>query len=841
MHAIAEVLLRARRLVALAPMLADPRAVPPVGKLRKGMRLVAADVPGGVAALEAELVQLGFLLSGPLRDALCGLDAAELAKVGRRVLHWARNEVGAGAEHIPLFRKFPDSVPQDTRDFYVRRVFSLLTQAAEQPCVLCGERGTVHPVSPCAHLVCRLCWDGSDFSACPVCHRRIAPDDPFLRPAGSARTAPRATLTRPVAVLGLCEDPQAAARELTGSLLERRTPMPPHERAELRTLLESCWPESAAWLPEAIPVKETRAVALAVAARHGATGLLEARLETATDVLRLLFELMGGDPGLRIAPERLALGRGMRRVVLGCLDRMAVPYLLEDLRRHARLWVRMGEVLHPHEHARRFPVAAMAFAALRGTALDGGTAFGRALLARAAGHPEAVRVRAGRLRATTFNGRVEPALAAKRYEEAAGLLAARPGELVRRLSQMLRLSPETLLGPGTVLQDAVRRVAPGVLVSALGQLRAAPGSRRLFLPRGGTARFWTLPDERPPLADEVVLGAEDVLTAELLRRASALPGVRRALLDEALADLVAPTSERTASKALVRLTRGSRQPIPDDARLRFFLHWAEPPGTRVDLDLSVAVFDESWRFAGLCDYTNLRLGKALTHSGDLTSAPEPLGASEFIDVDVRALRGRYLVPVVFSYNDVPFDELVRGFAGFMRQPEEALFDPLAVRQRFDLSGPAKILVPLVADLWSRTSVWADLNLSAAGYGHQVAGSGDELAALGRALGEAFEERVTMWELACWHAAGRAQEVLVRRRDGVVVRYERRPGEPVASFAARLSARAGAPEGRPDGAELAMLVRGDVDLPADAGVYALYPDRCGGRRLEAADLLSGLAP
>ncbi|MFI6901491.1 hypothetical protein ACIBKY_09525 [Nonomuraea sp. NPDC050394] len=38
MHAIAEVLLRARRLGALAPMLADPRAAPPVGKLLKGMQ-----------------------------------------------------------------------------------------------------------------------------------------------------------------------------------------------------------------------------------------------------------------------------------------------------------------------------------------------------------------------------------------------------------------------------------------------------------------------------------------------------------------------------------------------------------------------------------------------------------------------------------------------------------------------------------------------------------------------------------------------------------------------------------------------------------------------------------
>ncbi|MFI6503151.1 MXAN_6230/SCO0854 family RING domain-containing protein [Nonomuraea typhae] len=842
MSAVAEILLRTRRVVAVDAMLADPRERPPVGKLGKNVRMVVANVPAGLTALEGELLQHDFLLSAPLRTALAKLNAAELAKVGRRLLHWAKIETGVWVDHVPLFRKFPDSVPADTYDFYVRRIFSLLTQEPEQPCVLCGERRTVYPVSPCAHLVCVNCWDGADYSACPICHRRLTPHDPFLIPTPQPREPRRGALDRPVAVLGYCADPIAACRDLAVSLLERRTPMPAHERDDLRGLLETCWPRSAAWLAEtAIPVKETLAVALGVAARHGALDVLHARLGTATDVLRLLYELTGADPGLRTHPARPALPRPLRRIVLACLDRMALPYLMEDLRRHARPWVRMGEVLHPHEHHRRHPVAALAFAAVRGTPVDGGTPFGRAMLALAARHPDAVEVCRGRLRAATFGSRVERALAEKRYGAAVGLLAARPGELVRRLSQLLRLAPEAL--PPARLQEVVRRVAPGLLLAALGQVRTAPGRWRLFLPRGGTARFWSVPDERAPLADETVLETEQVLAGELLRRASALPPLRRVLLDEGLADLIAPTSERGATKALVRLTRGTVQPIPESERLRFFLHWAEPATAVVDLDLSVAVFDERWEFAGLCDYTNLRLGGWLTHSGDLTSAPMPLGSSEFLDVDLREPHGRYLVPIVFSYNDVPFEELVRGFAGFMERPEEGLFDPTAVRQRFDLGGPAKILVPLVADLRTRTIRWADVNLSASGYGHRVAGSERELAGLGRALQDAFRERVTMWELACWHAAGRAEEVVVRRRDGGLVTYRRRPGEPVTGFAARLIARAGAArtEVLPGEVALAALVHGDVEVPAEAQVYALYPETAAGRRLEAADLLSGLAP
>ncbi|MEV5889283.1 MXAN_6230/SCO0854 family RING domain-containing protein [Nonomuraea fuscirosea] len=838
MEGSGEVLLRRRRLVAPALPAGGDGTPPPVGKLPRRLGMVPADVASGVAALEFELLQLGFLVSGELYRALAGLSMAELTRAGRRLLHALRAELGANDSHVPLFRKFPDSVPADTGAFYVRRMFSLLLQDPHRPCVLCGRAETVHAVSPCAHLVCHACWDGSDFNACPICHRRIDRDDPFLRPSERKVSAHRDAVTTTV-LLRLCPDPAAACAELATAMLERRTPMAAHERADLETLLDGHWPSALSWLPERIPVKETRAAVVAYALRKGSGELLERHADTATDVLRVLYALMGADPGLRVPPARRpSLPRPLRRAVLARLESM--PYLVEDLLRHREPWKRVAETLHPYEHHARFPATALAFAALRGTRLDAGTAFGRALLARAARHPE-VEVRAdGRVRAVTFAARVEAALAGGRYDDAWRLLAARPGELLRRLSHLLRRAPDAF--EPRVLAQAAARVAPGVLLAALGQVRTVPGGVRLFLPRGGTARFWTVPDTRPAPPDELVLETERVLTGELLRRAAGLPPLRRALLDEGLADLVAPTSERAAGAALVRLTRGSVQPIPHQDRIRFFLHWAEPADQRVDLDLSVAVYDASWRFAGLCDYTRLRLGKGLVHSGDLTSAPEPLGASEFIDVDVRAVSARYLVPVVFSYNDVPFEELVRGYAGFMERPE-GLFDPVAVRQRYDLAGRAKILVPLVADLWTRTMRWADLNLSAAGYGHNVAGSAGELAALGAALESAFTGRVTLWEVACWHAAARAAEVVVRRRDGSLVRYARRSGEDVAAFAARLAARAEAPafDGPPTGVELAVLVAGDVELPG-ARAYALHPYGLGEARLiDAADLLSDLAP
>ncbi|MEU4330716.1 MXAN_6230/SCO0854 family RING domain-containing protein [Nonomuraea dietziae] len=844
----ADVLLRRRNLVALDLMAGDSEGP------RREQRLGAQ---AGVVALEAELLQFGFLLSAELRRSLAALPVAELAATGRGLLHRVASTLGGHVHHVPMFRKFPESVPRDTEDFFVRRIFTLLLQEPRRPCVLCGKVGTVHPVAPCAHLVCRSCWDGSDFSACPICHRRIDPADPFLIP--SARRERGAVInTYATAVLHACHDAGAASRELAGAMLARQTPMPQEDRDDLLTLLDAYWPLSAGWLPETIPVKETRAVALAAALTapgpsHGrvarpeagaADELLTRHLGTASDVLRLMYVLMGADPGLRVPPERRrSLPRRLRRTLLGLLDGFALPYLIEDLRRHGEQWKRMAEVLHPHEEHARHPHAALAFAALRGTRLDPSTAFGAALLEAAARHPGLLSVREGRLRVTTFATHVEAALAAKDAERALALLAARPGELGRRLSQLVRMAPDLV---GAALAQALPGIAPGVLMSALGQLRTPPGGLRLFLPRGGTALLHSRSDERPALPDAAVLGAAELITGELLRRAGKLPPLACPLLDEGLADLVAPTSERADSTALVRLARGSLQPLPREQLIRLFLHWAEPEGTVVDLDLSVALFDTDWRFVGLCDYTCLRLGEdALVHSGDLTSAPEPLGSSEFVDLDVAkvaALGGRYVVPIVYSYNDVPFDRLTRGFAGFMRSPAE-LFDPRAVRQRFDLSGAAKILVPLVADLWEGTTRWADLNVSALGGFHSVASTSDQLARMGAAVESAFGSgaRVTLWEVACWHAAARSRSVLVRRGERVE-RLDRGRDEPVRDFADRLVARAkgGEHSGGYERVDFAALVSGEVDLPSSAQVYALYPGRLDDvRRMDAADLISGL--
>ncbi|MFJ9914604.1 MXAN_6230/SCO0854 family RING domain-containing protein [Actinacidiphila glaucinigra] len=851
-----------------------PRTLAAVLLARRGAVYLPAAPPqpslataAGVALLEADLLDRGHLIAPALRAALTERSEAALTAAGRALLAEADQALGADRPHVPLFRDFPASTPRDTFAFYVDRVLTLLFQHPEQPCVLCGTQGTVHAVSPCAHLVCRSCFDGADFSACPVCHRRIDADDPFLRPRRPRRFgAPRRALPERLRVLQYGGDLAArdadAEREI-GGLLARTGALSPQDADDLVALLGTRERDELAWLPEQIPGRETKARVLAwlladPAAYATAVPAAAARIDTATDVLRLLAVRSGGDPGLVDLPRFGAVPRPLRRALLGVLDGLAPDLAAQDMRRHRHAWLRVAERLHPFEHAGRFPRAALAVAALRDTRLADGDALTATLRAAADAAPR-IDATGTTVRVRGWAGRVEAALDAMDVPAAVALLAQRPGDFVRRLDHLLRLSgaadADVVL---SALETAVPRVSPAVLLSALGAIRSRPNAARtrVFFPKGGSAKTHLADDDRLPVDAGALGRAVAVLHAEVLRRAAERDAVEVAVVDAELDGLIAPFTERTASRALVTLPRGSELRVPEGRTIRLFLHWTESERSgRTDLDLSTAMFDADWRRVGHCDYTALRFGGgAAVHSGDLTSAPAPDGADEFVDLDLNALADagvRHLVALVFSFNDVPFEELDEAFAGLMLRDEPGdagpVFDARAVEQRYDLTGRARTGVPLVIDVAGRTMRWLDVAKGVTGTRHSVARHGDGLAALAEGLTGMFASRarVGLGELAVWQAAARAATVLLRHADGSTTAYRRREDESAAEFAARIGSPYADPADgvEPDAARLAYLLRGDVAVAEGCEVFSLHPaalDAARVRLLSASDVVASLA-
>ncbi|MER7751856.1 MXAN_6230/SCO0854 family RING domain-containing protein [Kitasatospora sp. NPDC097643] len=856
----------------------------------------------GLVALEADLVQRGYLLTRDLRAALGRLRPAALAETGLRLLAGIDALLGADRRHQPLFRRFPDGVPAHAHTTYSTLIRGFLLNQASQICLLC-ERDSltagIGALAPCAHLLCGDCYAGlvedGGGRSCPCCRVPLAPEGYLTVDTKGARNAARdrpvGQVLRPLRLAG-AHDPAELAATALAALLGRRTPLSPQDREDLALLLDHAPADPAGWLPAEIPVRETRATVLAALLRRdreSAAPLLAEHLTTATDVLRLLWAWSGAEPDLLPDTARglrlRNLPRPLRRELLAILDALPVGTLAEDLRRHRAAWLRAGELLHPYEHRERFPYAAAAFAVVRQSDLD---LHGLGPELRAAPAPLRVsETPAGhtRLVVTTFAAQVEHALDQGDLPAAVRLLARRPGELVRRLHHLLRV--HATWSPGEPLPAALaeelpgvlRAVAPGPLLGAYGRLRAARelGERRLYFPRGRVASAHARNDWGAPVPAALSAPVVALIEAELLRRAGQSGRYELAVLDAGLADLVVPFAERASAKTLVAVPRGSVQRLPDGQRLRLFVHWMQRQHQRVDLDLSVAFYDDQWRFTDLCDYTRLVSGaRAAVHSGDFTTAPPPHGATEFVDLDLPALAeagARYAVVVVFSYNDVAFEDLTDAFAGFMTlDPAEAAgrrkgsFHARDVRQRLDLAGDARICVPLIVDLTQREYTWTDLNVGAVAGFHNVWRHRDEIGALASDVTAYFAggSRATLWDLACATAAATTDEVLVRSWTGRGLdAYRRGADEPVADFAERLRARHepdGSTELAPDDTARRITERltgtraftalVHADPPAPAGVsgtaYRLYPGPLDAapdalERITAGELVARFAP
>ncbi len=116
---------------------------------------------------------------------------------------------------------------------------------------------------------------------------------------------------------------------------------------------------------------------------------------------------------------------------------------------------------------------------------------------------------------------------------------------------------------------------------------------RVYWPKGRVAIGASSSDNRVPASNKFYRHTDSRDRSELLMRFSEKQTFDDCILDESLKSVMVPFNERTASRAVICLTRGSRIPIPSGKLVRLFLHWCQPEqnGHSSDLDLSVGFYD----------------------------------------------------------------------------------------------------------------------------------------------------------------------------------------------------------------------------------------------------------
>jgi hypothetical protein len=467
--------------------------------------------------------------------------------------------------------------------------------------------------------------------------------------------------------------------------------------AAAKTSLSGGDKEDAAWfvahlkndvyrlLPPEIPLKENVALIGALLAQHteNSEEFLRAHVKTATDVLRLAVALSGGDVSLFEATKFAATPRPQRRLLLGLLENC--PNLCEDMARWEGRWLRLGERLHPGEHKARFPRSFEAFDTLR-----------------------------NKKPFVTFSKQAEAAIQARDGAGLAALLGQRPGEFARRLDHALRLNPESQ--PAVIEQFAAvaPRVSTPVLLQVVSHFRGrnAGAPLRAFFPKGNVARVQAIENKLAPLDEGICASVVGVCEDALTERFAALEPLGACWVDERLREFPVPFSQRSASKSLRTLVRGSRLALPEGDTLRFFLWWTDGKD-RTDIDLSAVLYDADFKYLDVLSYYNLK-GFGGHHSGDITSAPQ--GAAEFIDVSVSKLRAagvRFVVASLNSYTEQPFCDLPECFAGWMARRHAnsgEVFEPRTLQDRVDLASDTRICIPFVADTEAGQVLWTDIAL-----------------------------------------------------------------------------------------------------------------------------------
>lgn len=498
---------------------------------------------------------------------------------------------------------------------------------------------------------------------------------------------------------------EADVRQIFDNICMSRTSISKTDREDIAYLFET----ENMKLPDNIPHKENAAyIAALYLQKNPMASVSELRkyIKTATDVLRLVTAMSDGDVSLAENTRYRSFSRRQRRMIMELLS--GCPNIEEDMLRYKERWIRIGERIHPSEfdcsrYTLEYDRAINAFDKLRNNR-----------------------------KIETFAGKVEFDLAYGEYESALAELVKRPGELARRLDQLLR---ETYKEP--VIRNfasVAEKVSTPVLLQVREHFlhRSEQADVRVFFPKGSLAKCHSEKNHLPDIDERYCQKVVQICENALVKIYGQREPIGKVYLSEDYRNYVVPFSQRSASKALKTIVRGSRLSMSSQTNaVRAFIWWTNMDkcdfesydSGRIDIDLSAAIFDENWNYMEHVSYTNLKSEKyKACHSGDIVNGGpvDGDGVSEFLDVDVDSVvryGARYVVYQVYSYTGQTYADMPHAMFGWMERADVnsgEIYEPKLVEQKLDLTAGSMVCIPVIFDCVKREFIWCDMNMSLSG-------------------------------------------------------------------------------------------------------------------------------
>ena len=486
------------------------------------------------------------------------------------------------------------------------------------------------------------------------------------------------------------------------NLVESKTSISEQDKEDIETIVLAC-PDYTTYLPDTIPLKENVAFVgklIIEKAPIKSADSISKYFKTATDVLRLETALSDGDMSLASKTKYRNLRRVERRMIMDLLA--GCGNITEDLFRYQYEWIRVAEILHPFEYKKaKYNNVNAAFNTLR-----------------------------NEKKPLMFAGKVQAAITAKDMREAATLLKSRPGEFARQLDKLIRDAdnPNYIVN---CFKEVATEISTPVLLQVrqhfIGRMAEIPNPVRVFFPKGNLAKAMVIKNELPEINSNVCKNVARICREALIEQYKEKDFLGKVYIDEDFKNYLVPFSQRSASKAVKTIVRGSKLPIKEDAAaVRGFIWWTNTDKTRnswdegrVDIDLSATIYDENWQYVDRVSYTQLRSAKYKAyHSGDITNGGSIKGdgVAEFIDVEIDAVAknaGRYIAFQVYSYTGQKFGSLPNCRFGWMEREDVnsgEIFEPKTVEMKIDLTADSTVAIPVIFDCVERKFIWCDMNL-----------------------------------------------------------------------------------------------------------------------------------
>lgn len=432
--------------------------------------------------------------------------------------------------------------------------------------------------------------------------------------------------------------------------------------------------------PNEIPFKENLCLIVGKLLEKGED--ITGCIKTATDVLRVITYLSEGDVSLAENTKFRSLPRSARKKFVATLENVINE---DDINRHKNKWGKLFHSLHVGEYKTKAPkVFKIAQKIRENKSLE------------------------------TFNSKVEAALDSKNATEILDLLSKRPGEFARRLDHILRLHERSRTKTIETFLSVADKISTRVLFQLLGHFNARKGSntidKRVVFPKGSVAKAIILRNELPAFGDATVRKLVNGIEKVLVGKFAEGEDLGKVYLDPKLKTCPLPLQQRSASAGMFTVARGTRMSLGNKDTVRMFIHWIGS-----DVDLSASFHKEDFTMVDQVSYTKLKGSRVnAVHGGDITRAPAPDGAAEFVDFSIKdALEKgvRYVVMHVYSFSNINYCEMESCYAGWMMKSKpkaNEIYDAKRVDQKIDLASESKIAIPVVFDLATKEAVWCDL-------------------------------------------------------------------------------------------------------------------------------------